>query len=263
MKATRTIVHIDPELCNGCGDCVPSCAEGAIRIIDGKARLVAENLCDGLGACLGNCPMGAITLEEREADAFDEASVHEHLQRLGPHRGDRGEAHGHEVHATEPAGCPSCPGALAREVRPREQRAPGLGAAAPVAAQMAGPVEGLTSWPIQLALVNPRADFLRQAKLLVAADCTAFALPGFHSRLAGGRVTLIGCPKLDNADVYVERLAAILGNNEIEDISLAIMEVPCCGGLAQVLRMAQRKAGTSIPVKTQVVTIDGEVEEAG
>lgn len=276
MKKTRVIVRIDPDLCNGCGACVPSCAEGAIQIIDGKARLVAENLCDDLGACLGNCPLDAITLEEREADAFDEASVHEHLTRLGRHgTGERGAPHQAGAPHTEPAPAilPSCPSALARDLRLKAQasgradRAAAAGPAATVsglteAVPTGERTEGLANWPIQLGLVNPGAGFLRQARLLIAADCTAFARPGLRSRLAGGRVTLIGCPKLDDAVSYIKKLAAILRNNDIRDIVLAVMEVPCCGGLAHLLRMAQREAGTSVPVTTQVVTIEGEMEEA-
>lgn len=278
MKKTRTIVHIDPDLCNGCGECVPSCAEGAIQIIDGKARLVAENLCDGLGACLGHCPMDAIWLEEREADDFDEEKVHEHLQQLGlnhpaghgahPAQHETGHGHGHgHGHAPEPAVWPACPGSAARDVRakaaPPPTRPAGGGMCPGAAAQQVTETsQGLTSWPIQLGLVNPAAGFLKGGRLLIAADCTAFALPGFHTKLAGDRVTLIGCPKLDDAGAYVKKLAAIFKNSDIQDVTLAIMEVPCCGGLTQVVRMAQREAGTSVPVTTQVVTIDGEMEEA-
>lgn len=229
--ATRLVVHIDEDLCNGCGECVPSCAEGAIQIIDGKARLLADNLCDGLGACLGHCPVDAIRLEERPADAFDEDAVERHLADLG-----------HPGHG--------CPGTQETSIRR---------AACPAFATATAAGEpALGNWPIQLELVNPRASFLKQADVLLAADCTAFAYPGMRDELQAGRVTLIGCPKLDDAGAYVNKLATILQANEPKSLTLAIMEVPCCSGLARIVQLAQQRAATAVPVDTHVISADGK-----
>ncbi len=225
---TRTIVHIDESRCNGCGACVPKCAEGAIRIVDGKARLVGDNLCDGLGACLGHCPVDAITLEQRPADDFDEQAVEAFRDRM----------------ARMPAGCP---GMQATQEAPRE------GAPREVAAPR------LRNWPVQLHLINPRAGYFHGADLLLAADCVAYAYLGFHADLAGERVVAIGCPKLDDARAYVDKVADILRFGNPRSIAVARMEVPCCGGLAQIVRLAQERAGTELPVRVQVVSADGEL----
>lgn len=230
-KKARLIVHIDEDKCNGCGECVPSCAEGAIQIIDGKARLIAEKLCDGLGACLGVCPLDAIRLEERPADPFNEEAVDEHLEQLGEE---------------PPRAAVVCPG-----MAPARGAAPAGGTATTGNGRLA-------NWPIQLALVNPRAPSLAGASLLIAADCTAFAGSALQS-LINGRVTLIGCPKLDDAGAYMDKLAAIMRHNDIADIRVAIMEVPCCAGMTRILEMAQDRAGTSVPVNTSVLGLDGEM----
>jgi len=233
-KQTRLVVHIDPERCNGCGECVPSCAEGAIQIIDGKARLVADNLCDGLGACLGHCPMDAIRLEEREADAFDETAVEKHLA-------------GSEAASHAPArqGCPGLAASMPTAQPARDNGADQVSSS------------GLGNWPVQLHLLNPGAPYLAGASLLVAADCVAFAYPDFHQQLPRGRVTAIGCPKLDDAGAYIDKLAEILRRNRIKDITLAVMEVPCCGGLRRIVELAQQAAGTEVPVRTVTITLDG------
>lgn len=227
----RTVVKIDEDLCNGCGECVPSCAEGAIQIIDGKARLVGDNLCDGLGACLGHCPMGAITLEERSADAFDEHAVEVHLARMERIGG-------------------GCPGMRELTLEPQRE-----------AAETAAPdaQAGLRNWPVQLHLINPRADYFRGADLLIAADCVAFAYPKFHADLQRGRVVAIGCPKLDDGHAYIDKLADILRTGGVQSLTVARMEVPCCGGLAQIVRLAQQRAGTDVPVAVQVVSSDGKL----
>jgi ferredoxin len=235
-KKTRLIVHIDENLCNGCGDCVPSCAEGAIQIIDGKARLLADNLCDGLGACLGHCPMDAIRLEERPADEFDHAAVEDHLTTLG-----RGE------NAQQAHRGPACPGMREMTRTPRAQ-CPSL-VAAPTGT-------GLVNWPIQLGLVNPQASYFTNADLLLAADCTAFADPRLYQELQAGRVTLIGCPKLDDAEGYVRKLARILEAHDVRSITVAMMEVPCCSGMARIVQLAQQQAGTQVPVRTEIVGIE-------
>lgn len=228
MPQTRVVVHIDEDLCNGCGECVPSCAEGAIQIIDGKARLVGDNLCDGLGACLGHCPLGAITLEEREAAVFDEQAVARHLAGQST----------------------ACPG-----LRNWDLNAV-LGDQPPVPSPA---VTVLGNFPIQLHLVNPASSCFRDADLLIAADCVAFAMPSFHAALVGARAVVIGCPKLDDAGAYIERLAAIFRTGRPRTLTVARMEVPCCGGLNQIVRLAQQDAGTSIPVTTVVVNAGGQL----
>lgn len=256
----RKIVKIDEDKCNGCGECVPSCAEGAIQIIDGKARLVADKLCDGLGACLGDCPLGAITIEEREAEEFDEAAVDEHLRELGlppvshgahpapaPHGGGCPSA---QVHSFAPpaAGCPS-----ARPVnldRPVAQDRP-AGAPAP---------SRLAQWPVQLHLVPPTAPFLRGADVLLAADCAPFAYAGFHEELLKGKALLIACPKLDNTAPYLEKLVAMIRQSEVKSLTVVHMEVPCCSGLIQLARQAIAASGRDIPLQTVRIGIQGEIK---
>jgi NAD-dependent dihydropyrimidine dehydrogenase PreA subunit len=246
--SVRRIVHIDEDLCDGCGDCVPSCAEGAIRIVDGKARLLAENLCDGLGACLGECPQGAITVEEREADAFDEEAVARHL---GPERAAPA--------APRPAGLPTmpaaggCPGAQIRQF-----------AACPVPVAAPGPDEPVASalrqWPVQLHLIPPTAPFLRGADLLLAADCAAFASGEFHRKHLAGKALAIACPKLDGSqEIYRDKLTAMIDAGGIDTLTVLIMEVPCCGGLAAVAREAAARAARKVPVKRMVMSVRGEV----
>jgi NAD-dependent dihydropyrimidine dehydrogenase PreA subunit len=228
----RSIVRIDEEKCTGCGDCVPACAEGAIRIIDGKARLVADNLCDGLGACLGDCPAGAITIEERDADAFDEAAV----TAVAAH------GHGHMG---------GCPGSRVMTFE-RPASEPGVGA---------GPQPSeLRHWPVQLHLVSPRAPYFRGTDLLLAADCTAFAVGDFHSKHLKGRALAIACPKLDDGhDVYLEKLVALIDEASVNTITVMIMEVPCCGGLLELARDAAARASRKVPVKRILVGLKGDV----
>jgi len=236
---TRKIVHIDEEKCDGCGLCVPSCAEGAIRIVNGKAKLLAENLCDGLGACLGECPKGAIKIEERAAEEFDEAAVEKHLGRKPA-----------PIHAPPPMG--GCPGSMARSFKP---------AAAPAQAPCAAG-EGrseLTHWPVQLTLLPASGPLWDGADLLLAADCAAYAMAGFHERLLKGRTLALACPKLDDAGAYVEKLGHILAHNDVRSITIARMEVPCCGGLEHIVREAMRNSGKNIPATSVVVSIRGEV----
>jgi len=229
----RPIVIIDEEKCDGCGDCVPSCHEGAIRVVDGKARLVADVLCDGLGACLGHCPQGAIRVEEREARPFDEAAV---------------EA----ARAQVPSPAPTCPSSQLRVFQPGPS--PGLDPAP------AGPPSGssLSHWPVQLALLHPAAPVLRGASLLLAADCVPVADPRFHADLLPGRAVALGCPKLDEVEPYVQKLAAMIAANGLKEITVARMEVPCCGGLLAVALEARRRAGSDVAVRELVVGIRGE-----
>lgn len=239
MKALRKIIEIDETKCDGCGLCVPSCAEGAIRIEDGKARLVAEKFCDGLGACLGECPQGALRIVEREVDVFDEAAVHEHLKA--------------SITATEspmPCGCPST---LIRTFAPAPKPAPREKSGRQDAAS------SLTHWPIQIKLVPPHAPFLRNADLLVAADCTPAAYPRFHEDFLAGKVMLLGCPKLDDVQEYVQKFARIFAQNDIRSVTALVMEVPCCQGLPAIVEQGMRLAGKNVPIGKVVIGISGKV----
>lgn len=246
----RKMIEIDEEKCDGCGLCAEACAEGAIKIVDGKARLVSERYCDGLGACVGECPRDAISIVEREAEAFDEEAVEKHLA------GSWSEsAHGHAAATTGgtlPCGCPS---SAVRELA-GEEAAPleAVGGAAHAPSR-------LRNWPVQLHLVPVNAPYLRGARLLLAADCVPFALAGFHDRLLAGRVLLVGCPKLDDADFYRDKLAAILKINGVREITVAHMEVPCCSGLVNLARQAVELSGKAIPFSTVKVGIEGRVLE--
>lgn len=237
--ATRKIVAIDEERCNGCGLCVHACAEGAIRLIDGKARLVKDDYCDGLGACLGECPRGAISITEREAAAFDEAAVNVHLAGL---------ARTPAEHAPHAPAAGECPGAIMRQF-----------AARPAATPTAGAPSALRQWPVQLHLVSPTAPYFRDADLLLAADCTAFARGDFHARLLANHALVIACPKLDDTHDYAEKLTAIISEGGVRSITIAMMQVPCCRGLEHLVEAAMRAAGSSIPVKRIIVSIEGEI----
>ena len=221
----RKIIVIDEEKCNGCGQCVTGCAEGAIALIDGKAKLVSEVYCDGLGACIGECPVGALTLVEKEAPEYDQTAVDKHLATIGraPH-----------------AAASACPGA-----------APAM---APTQSQ-------LGNWPLQLSLMPINAPYLERATLLMAADCTAFAYPDFHRHFVKGKVAIIGCPKLDDAAAYREKLAKIIQANHIEFIHVVYMEVPCCGGLVRLVQQAVADSGCKVPVKLTKIGIGGEIKD--
>jgi len=243
MKVKRKIVEIDQERCDGCGQCVLSCAEGAIKIVNGKARLISDQYCDGLGACLGECPRDALRIIEREADEFDEQAVEKHLQSLTPHRPAAAEA--------SPAGCPS---AQARILAGQKNRS------APQApAADAGQQSTLAHWPVQIRLVQPTASFLKNADLLVAADCTPVAYPNFHRDLLAGKAVMIGCPKFDDAALYEEKFAQIFRSAGIKSVTVAVMEVPCCQGLPQIVKAGMERAGVSVPVEKVVVSAEGEI----
>ena len=233
----RQIIRIDEAKCTGCGQCVNACHEGAIQLVNGKAKLMSEVYCDGLGACIGECPEDAIAVVEREAAAFDEAAVRKHLARL-EHTPPATAGHGR-----------ACPGS-----RPRTL--PHLAAAV-------GPARETTSqlgnWPVQLHLVSPQAPYLRQADLLLAADCAAYACADFHQRFLRGRPLVIACPKLDEAEPYVEKLAEILTNNDLKSITIVHMEVPCCLGLVRLVEAAMAQAGVRVPLKAVTVSLDGRV----
>jgi NAD-dependent dihydropyrimidine dehydrogenase PreA subunit len=253
MKATRKLITVNEDLCNGCGNCVTGCAEGALAIIDGKARLVNEVFCDGLGACLGECPTGALKVVEVEARDFDPAAVATHLTAQGrsvpEHMPDPASL---RLAAAKPHG--GCPGGRAMNLSPCQQ--------ANVPAQQATGPSQLSHWPIQLRLVPSTAPFLRNARLLLAADCVPPSLPDFNARFLPGRVLLLGCPKFDDAQGYIAKLADILRNNAIQDITVVQMEVPCCSGMTAIALRAAQAAGADVPVETIVITRDGRTQDA-
>ncbi|BBE18390.1 ferredoxin 3 fused to uncharacterized domain [Aquipluma nitroreducens] len=284
----REIVNIDEELCNGCGVCVPNCHEGALQIIDGKARLISELMCDGLGACLGHCPEGAITIEKREADEYDEELVVQQIIPKGKntlvahmkHLKEHGEtvflkqAVGYlkmhaseipfsveevifEVHSTkvESSGCASggCPGSQAVSFEPQNLRF------APATATTETP-SALRQWPVQMHLINPAASSFQGTDLLLAADCVAFSLGNFHTKHLAGKSLVIACPKLDQGkEIYVEKIRRLIDEARVNTITVMMMEVPCCGGLSQLVKMAAAQATRKVPVKEIIVSIKGEI----
>ena len=231
------MVEIDEDKCNGCGECVTACAEGALEIIGGKAKLVNDSYCDGLGACLGTCPQDAITVEEREADPFDEEAVEKHMA---------------EKAASKPEQPFVCPGARARTIERDASVKPSATDAAP---------SELTQWPVQLTLVPPSAPYFQDAELLLAADCTPFALSNFHGRLLRGKAIAIACPKLDDVDAHVAKLTQILAQSSVRSIAVVHMEVPCCFGLMHIAQQAIAACGKEIPIREITVTMSGQIEE--
>ena len=238
----RKIVRIDEDKCDGCGDCVPSCAEGAIKIIDGKARLVGDSLCDGFGACLGTCPKDAITIEEREARPFDEMAVDSH----------------HKVTAAIPAEKMSpdrmaCPGSLARSF---EVKSSGM------SSNPSQHIESqLTNWPVQLKLVPPSAKFLDGANLLICADCVPFAVANFHETILRGRVLLVGCPKLDDLQSYFEKLKLIFATAKPQSIAVVRMEVPCCFGIVKAVEEARNEVIPGMQIDATTISLKGTILE--
>ena len=237
----RKIIHIDEEKCNGCGICAEACHEGAIEMVNGKAKLMREDFCDGFGDCLPGCPTGAITFEEREAPAYDEAAVA---------AAQTAKAQQAEVHALHEGGCP---GSRMVEFHRDETPAPEA-QAAPAAA----PVSHLNQWPCQIKLLPVQAPFFDGAKLLIAADCTAYAYANMHEDFMKGRITLVGCPKLDDVD-YTEKLTAIIALNDIKEVTIVRMEVPCCGGLQRAAENALRASGKFLPWQVVTISRDGRI----
>lgn len=286
----REIVKIDEELCNGCGECVPNCHEGALQIIDGKARLVSELMCDGLGACIGHCPEGAITIEKREADAYDEVATISHMIKSGKntvfahlkHLQDHNEtaylnealsfikankdalpfeiSDVHELlHSTESesntvsgtCSTGSCPGAASQEFK-----AGGFTLATPETSVPSA----LSHWPVQMHLINPAASYFHGADLLVAADCAGFTYGNFHNDFIKNRKVIIACPKLDHGtDSYIQKLVQLIDHSKVNTITLVIMEVPCCSGLSRMVQMATEMAKRKVPVKEIMISIKGEI----
>jgi Pyruvate/2-oxoacid:ferredoxin oxidoreductase delta subunit len=258
---TRDIIEIDEARCDGCGLCAAGCAEGALAIVDGKARLVSETYCDGLGACLAECPRGALKIVRRESEAFDEEAALQALAASGRgFQADGGSGSGASPSTSAHmggAGGGGCPGAGARTLTPKR-------GAAGDGAEKAGGGPGLANWPVQMDLVHPKAPFLEAPALTVAADCTAFACPGFHGEfLAGGVPLVIGCPKLDDVDAYIIKISEILkAHPSIREMRVPIMEVPCCRGLAYAaVRGLERSGRGDVNLKVLVVGLDGTVEE--
>ncbi len=238
-KIKRKIIEIDEELCNGCGKCVVACAEGALAIIDGKARLISEVYCDGLGACIGECPTGALKIVEKEAEEFDEEKAKEHLKKLKESQFKSSEM------SQLACGCPSH---QLRELTPQETK------------EFKGEIaSALSHWPVQIRLIPAKAPFLREANLLVCADCVAVAYPKLHLDLLPDRKIMIGCPKFDPAELYIEKFAEIFSEVPIKGVEVAIMEVPCCRGLIYILNEARKLAKKDLSFKVYTISIKGEV----
>lgn len=275
----RKIVKIDEELCNGCGLCIPNCQEGALQIIDGKARLISDLFCDGLGACLGNCPEEAITIEEREAEPYNEKKVMKTISEQGVNtiiaHLDHLKVHGemsyynealvylqeknidinlknntmgkHSLHS-------GCPGAQERDMRNEDKTE---------TSTFAGKIPSqLRQWPVQMHLISPNASYFKNADVLLAADCTAFAMGGFHNELMKGKAIAIACPKLDlDMEVYIDKIKAMIDDAKINTLTVAIMEVPCCGGLLRMAQMAVEKALRKVPVKLIILNLKGDIDK--
>jgi NAD-dependent dihydropyrimidine dehydrogenase PreA subunit len=274
-KAVRKIIKIDEEKCNGCGLCVPSCEEGALQIIEGKARIVKDIYCDGLGACLGECPEGALEIIEREAEQFDEEAVKAHLESstfasaggaAGSGAGERAAASGDAGPAEESpmvqagmerGGCDTgsfqgCPGSRMVQFEREEE-----------SETFSVPVERkstLGQWPVQLMLVPVNAPYFQDADLLVAADCVPFAHAAFHEDLLRGKALVVGCPKLDDIDHYTQKLTEILRSSGVKSVTVATMEVPCCSGLVSAVRRAVEASGKSVPMNSVIVGVRGELQ---
>ena len=238
MKLKRNIVEIDQERCNGCGACVSACAEGAIAIMDGKARVISDTYCDGLGNCIGECPQDALKIVDREADDFDEQAAARHVKAQILRSSGSG------------ASC-QCPSAAVRHMEPK----------AGLAAEPSVSASALSTWPVQLCLVPAHAPFLKNADLLVASDCTPFAYAGFHRDFLQGRALLTGCPKLDDRELYVDKFTEIFKQNAIRSVTVVVMEVPCCQGMPQIVKAGLKAAGKSVPLETVIVSVGGDIVE--
>lgn len=231
----RKIVKINEERCNGCGDCVPSCAEGAIKIIDGKARLVGEALCDGFGACLGTCPQGAITIEEREAQPFDESAIHPQQKKS-------------EISKTD---YPACPGSLSRSFNKFDS--------GEISQEAARAESHLSNWPVQLKLAPTSAKYLENANLLICADCVPFTTANFHNDFLKGKVLLVGCPKLDDLQFYFEKLKTIFANAKPQSLTVVRMEVPCCFGITKAVEAARDEVIPGLPIDSVTISLKGDI----
>lgn len=285
--ALRQIIEINEDLCNGCGICVPNCHEGALQIIDGKARLISDLFCDGLGACIGHCPEGAIEIIEREAEAYDETTVimsivpkgkntitahldhlldhneiaffNEALEILSQHHPELLDAKfihpNNTTTMTHHDGFQGCPGSRTIEFNIDQKQVEAVSESVPVKSE-------LRQWPVQLHLLNPVAHYFKGADVVLASDCSGFAMGDFHARYMKGKTLAIACPKLDsNKESYLQKLVAMINDSKINTLNVVIMEVPCCGGLSQMALMARQQAGRNIPIRQTVLSIQGEVLE--
>ncbi len=245
MKQIRKIIRIDEELCDGCGLCVPDCAEGSLQIIDGKVKLVADNLCDGLGACLGSCPTGALTIIEREADEFDEEAVEKFLA-------------GQKMTKAAPQPQMDC-GCASTQIKSFRVESPCVTANKPKPIPRGASQNSLLShWPIQIRLIPPHAPFLQGADILIAADCTAVSAPGFQEKYLDGKVVMMGCPKFDDAQSYIDRFTEIIDNCNLKSITILIMEVPCCSAMNVIVKRALENSSKSVPVEQITISTRGE-----
>ena len=243
MKVLRKIIEIDEELCDGCGQCVPGCAEGSLQIVNGKAKMVSDNLCDGLGACIGECPTGALKIVEREAEEFDEEAVEKYL------------ADKEEEKQKQPTmlacGCPStniqtfAPASSCKEAN--------------IPASFEDEESALSHWPVQIRLVPATAPFLKGADLLILADCCAIAIPTLHRDLLKGRVVMMGCPKFDDVEEYINKFADIFKAADINSVMAVVMEVPCCSGLPMIVKKGMEAAGKVIPIEEVVISTRGKI----
>ncbi|MCP4669731.1 MAG: 4Fe-4S ferredoxin [Desulfobacula sp.] len=252
MKIMRKIIEIDEELCDGCGNCVLSCAEGAIEIIDGKAKVIADKYCDGLGACIGDCPQDALTIIEREAEDFDEEAVEELLKQQKEEKEKQAQS--------SDCGC----GCSSTTIQAFPGNAPAEGSCAAANKPAAQAVDGkswLGHWPVQIRLVPAGAPFLKGADLVIAADCVPVAYPSFHADFLKGNSVMIGCPKFDNPEATIEKLAQVFKSSGIKSITSAIMEVPCCSALPVIIKKALEQAGVDIPYKEAVIGFQGNILE--
>lgn len=253
--AIRKIIEIDEELCNGCGECIPSCAEGALAIIDGKAKVIEDRFCDGLGACLGHCPMDALKVIEREAPEFDEEAAMEHVAKMNS-----------QETATKPSG--GCPGAAAATFAKPSGGCPGSAmtnmqpagiSPAPAPGSSEAPQNELGHWPLQIKLVPPTAPFLRGADLVVAADCAPVAYPGFHNEFVAGKAIMIGCPKFDGD--YSDYFAELFRSSGVKSVTVVRMEVPCCGGLPAAVQAGHAASASDIPLREVIIGRQGSITE--
>lgn len=249
MKAVRNIIQIDEELCDGCGQCVPDCAEGSLKIIDGKAKLVADKLCDGLGACLGSCPTSALKVIKREADEFDEEAVEAYLEE------EKKKAESQKP-ATMDCGCASTHiQSFQQDTQSGSCQSANIPTQIPLAKKGNS---ALSHWPVQIRLIPAHAPFLQNADLLVAADCTAVAVRNFQENYLQGKTVMMGCPKFDDAESYVQRFTEIISTCNLKSLTILIMEVPCCSAMNVIIQKAIEKAGKSVPVEQITISTRGE-----
>ncbi|WP_017413241.1 ATP-binding protein [Clostridium tunisiense] len=251
----RRIVEINADKCNGCGLCVTACHEGAIELIDGKAVLISDIYCDGLGDCLPNCPTDAIEIIEREAEAYDDDAVKMRIMAKKAMEAEEKEEEPQQTQKTMPCGCP---GTMAKTIEKKITLTPQI---QPKAAKGEEVTSELMQWPVQLRLVHPNAQYFNNANLLIAADCTAYAYANFHRDFIKNHITVIGCPKLDDNDYYRQKIAEILMNNKIKSITVARMEVPCCGGIVSAVKTAMLQAGVIVPYREVTIGTNGEIIE--